>query len=100
MEYQALLFKNHEGEYVATVPILPGCTSQGSTEGEAIANIRKTITELLNKSKIVTINVPEQGISLKRNPWLETFGIFKDDPNFDEMMRKNYQKRSGDYPGG
>jgi len=98
MEYQALLFKNHEGEYVATVPILPGCISHGRTEEEAIANIRETITELLNKSKVVTINVPEQGIPLKRNPWLETFGIFKVDPNFDEMMRIIYQKRSGDYP--
>jgi len=98
MEYQVLLFKDHDGEYTATVPALSGCTSQGKTEEEAIANIRKTITELLKKAKIVMIDVPEPEIPLKRNPWLETFGIFEDDPNFDEMMRRIYQKRSGEYP--
>ena len=98
MNYQVLLFQNHEGEYIATVPALSGCTSQGVTEEEAIANIRETIVELLKKSKIVMIDVPESEIPLKRNPWLETFGIFKDDANFDEMMRKIYQKRRGEYP--
>ena len=98
MEYQVLLFQNHEEEYMATVPGLSGCTSHGKTEEEAIANIRKTIAELFKKAKFVTIDVPEPEIPLKRNPWLETFGIFKDDPNFDEMMRKIYQKRSGEYP--
>jgi len=98
MKYQVLLFENHEGEYTATVPALSGCTSQGRTEEEAIDKIRKTITELLSKGKIVMIDVPEPEIPFQRNPWLETFGIFKDDPNFDEMMRKIYQKRSGEYP--
>ena len=98
MKYQVLLFENHEGEYKATVPALSGCTSQGRTEEEAIDKIRKTITELLSKGKIVMIDVPEPEIHFQRNPWLETFGIFKDDPNFDEMMRKIYQKRSGEYP--
>ena len=98
MEYQVLLFQNNEGEYVATVTALLGCTSHGKTEEEAIANIRKAIAELLKKAKIVTVDIPEPEIPLKRNPWLETFGIFKDDPNFNEMMRKIYQKRSGEYP--
>ena len=83
---------------MATVPVLPSCTSQGRTEKEAIANIRKTITELLNKAKIVMVDIPEAEIPLKLNPWFENFGIFKNDPNFNEMMRKIYQKRSGEYP--
>ncbi|GAI53278.1 unnamed protein product, partial [marine sediment metagenome] len=31
------------GEYAALVPSLPGCTSQGKTREEAVANVREAI---------------------------------------------------------
>ena len=98
MEYKILLNQNPEGKYVATVPALPGCVSQGTTENEAIAHIFQKITVLLSKTKIVTIDVPVPEENSQPHPWLKNFGIFKDDPAFDQMMRKVYKKRSGESP--
>ena len=41
MRYTVILEKEDDGGYVATVPALPGCVSQGDTRDEVIANIRE-----------------------------------------------------------
>ena len=41
MQYTVILEKEDDGGYVATVPALPGCVSQGDTRDEVIANIRE-----------------------------------------------------------
>ena len=43
MKFKVLLEKDVDGVFVATVPSLPGCISQGKTEAEAISNIREAI---------------------------------------------------------
>ncbi|HYV58125.1 MAG TPA: type II toxin-antitoxin system HicB family antitoxin [Candidatus Nitrosopolaris sp.] len=46
MKYKIALLQTDEG-YSVSVPGLPGCWSQGSTEQEAIANIQDAIQEYL-----------------------------------------------------
>lgn len=46
MKYKIALERTEEG-YSVSVPGLPGCWSQGSTETEAIANIREAIKEYM-----------------------------------------------------
>lgn len=46
MKYRIALHHSEEG-FSASVPGLPGCWSQGSTESEAIDNIRDAIREYL-----------------------------------------------------
>ena len=46
MKYRIALHKSEEGISVS-VPGLPGCWSQGSTEQEAMENIRDAIREYL-----------------------------------------------------
>ena len=41
MRYTVILEKEPDGGYVAVVPSLPGCVSQGDTREEAMANIRE-----------------------------------------------------------
>src|SRR5436309_15670320 len=41
MRYTVILEQEPDGGFVATVPALPGCVSQGDTRDEAIANIRE-----------------------------------------------------------
>ncbi|MBI3550989.1 MAG: type II toxin-antitoxin system HicB family antitoxin [Elusimicrobia bacterium] len=43
MKLRAVIEKDDTGYYVAEVPALPGCVSQGRTRQEARANIRETI---------------------------------------------------------
>jgi predicted RNase H-like HicB family nuclease len=47
MKYRIALHKSEEG-YSVSVPGLPGCWSQGSTEKEAVENIRDAIREYLS----------------------------------------------------
>jgi predicted RNase H-like HicB family nuclease len=46
MKYKIALRKTDEG-YSVSVPGLPGCWSQGSTEDEALENIQHAIQEYL-----------------------------------------------------
>ena len=43
MRYTAVLEQEADGGYVASVPALPGCVSQGDTRQEALTNIREAI---------------------------------------------------------
>ena len=40
MKYTVILEKEADGGFVASVPVLPGCVSQGTTREEAIALVR------------------------------------------------------------
>jgi predicted RNase H-like HicB family nuclease len=43
MDIKVVLEKDEDAWYVATVPALPGCISQGKTEREALKNVREAI---------------------------------------------------------
>jgi predicted RNase H-like HicB family nuclease len=43
MRYTVVLEQEPDGGYVASVPALPGCVSQGDSRDEALANIREAI---------------------------------------------------------
>lgn len=47
MKYKIAIHKSDEG-YSISVPGLPGCWSQGTTEPEALENIRDAIREYLS----------------------------------------------------
>jgi len=41
MRYTVILEQEPDGGYVATVPALPGCITQGATRDEVLKNIRE-----------------------------------------------------------
>jgi predicted RNase H-like HicB family nuclease len=43
VKYRVLIEQDEDGVYVAEVPALPGCISQGQTRVEAVENIREAI---------------------------------------------------------
>ena len=43
MKYRVIIEQDEDGVFVAEVPSLPGCISQGSTREEALKNIREAI---------------------------------------------------------
>ena len=43
MKYRVNITPDEDGVFVAEVPSLPGCISQGSTRTEALANIKEAI---------------------------------------------------------
>ena len=47
MKYRVLIEQDEDGVYVAEVPALPGCISQGQTREEAVENVREAIAAYL-----------------------------------------------------
>ena len=47
------------GGYLATVPDLPGCMSDGATDAEALANVRGAIAEWLHRAVELGRPVPK-----------------------------------------
>lgn len=47
MKYRVLIEQDEDGVYVAEVPALPGCISQGQTRAEAVENVREAIAVYL-----------------------------------------------------
>jgi predicted RNase H-like HicB family nuclease len=43
MKYRVLIEQDEDGMFVAEVPALPGCISQGGTRSEALENIQEAI---------------------------------------------------------
>jgi predicted RNase H-like HicB family nuclease len=39
MKYRVLIEQDEDGVFVAEVPSLPGCITQGSTRAEALSNV-------------------------------------------------------------
>jgi predicted RNase H-like HicB family nuclease len=47
MRYRVLLEIDEDGVFVAEVPSLPGCVSQGANRSEALSNIKEAIAAYL-----------------------------------------------------
>jgi len=66
MKIHVHIEQDEKGYYVADVPALPGCLSQGKTHEEAIANIKEAIEgwfevmeskQPLNSKKLIEVTV-------------------------------------------
>lgn len=58
MKFKVLLEVDEDDWYVATVPSLPGCISQGKTKEEALKNIKEAI-------ELHLTSLAEEGIPIK-----------------------------------
>jgi predicted RNase H-like HicB family nuclease len=92
MQYAVVIQPRPNGGFIASVPTLPGCLSQGATEDEALTNIRAAIAKQLKHVKVVQIEVDEDG-AVPKNPWDNIIGMFKDDPIFDRVDREIKRNR-------
>jgi antitoxin HicB len=43
MKYRVIVEQDEDGIFVAEVPALPGCISQGTTRSEVLANIKDAV---------------------------------------------------------
>lgn len=59
MDFKVLIKKDEDGYYVATVPSLPGCISQGKTEKQALKNIKEAIA--LHRNTLAENGIPLKG---------------------------------------
>jgi predicted RNase H-like HicB family nuclease len=60
MRYTVVLEAEADGGYVASVPALPGCVSQGGSRAEALVNIREAIELYIEDSRAAGVPVPTE----------------------------------------
>jgi predicted RNase H-like HicB family nuclease len=58
VKYRVLIEPDEDGVYVAEVPALPGCISQGRTRAEALQNVKEAIAGYLESLKAHDEPVP------------------------------------------
>ncbi len=58
MKYRVLIEEDEDGNFVAEVPALPGCISQGKTRKEAIENIKEAISAYIESLEAHNEPVP------------------------------------------
>jgi len=63
---QVLLYPDHEdGGWIAEVPSLPGCLSQGDTREDAMTNIRDAVAVWIDGAKQVGLPVPVDSLEVQ-----------------------------------
>lgn len=58
MKYRILINQDEDGMFIAEVPSLPGCISQGKSRKEAISNIKEAISLYLESLQAHNEPVP------------------------------------------
>jgi predicted RNase H-like HicB family nuclease len=93
MQYQVFVQHHANNGYIAAVLGLPECLAEGKTKEEAVANAKATLQSHLTQGEVVTIEVEGLAKPDTGNPWLDTFGVFKEDSTFDDFLEKVADER-------
>ncbi|MBK5295006.1 MAG: type II toxin-antitoxin system HicB family antitoxin [Acidobacteriia bacterium] len=60
MKYTVILEREPDGGFVVSVPVLPGCVSQGDSREEAMANISEAVELYIEDCRASGDPVPEE----------------------------------------
>jgi predicted RNase H-like HicB family nuclease len=95
MRYILILTEKTEGGIQVTIPALPACRIEAATRDDAIRLAREAIAQLVSRSEIVQIDIPQQPRARAQPrgvPW-EWFGEAKADPMWDALFADLEQRR-------
>jgi predicted RNase H-like HicB family nuclease len=85
-----LIEQKTEGKYQALVLGLPECKAEGNSREEVITNISRILGDRLEKAELIPLEIKPPK---PEHPWMKFAGMFKDDPQFDEMLEDIQQLR-------
>src|SRR3972149_4495173 len=60
MRYSVVLRQDDEGNWLASVPTLPGCHTWGGTKQEAMANVREAIEGCIGRIRATVDSMPKE----------------------------------------
>jgi predicted RNase H-like HicB family nuclease len=85
MTYRVLVTKNPGDGYSARALALPDIVASGTTELEAIEQLRATLADPQVHSRVVQVDLPRPGEPLE-NPWLRFAGMWEHDPDWEAFQ--------------
>ncbi|KYC36082.1 hypothetical protein WA1_40805 [Scytonema hofmannii PCC 7110] len=82
-----------DGRTVAIVPGLPELQVKASDRTTALAQLQQRLETHLAGAEIVSLSIKLPSAEQKK-PWLAMAGVFKDDPQFEQMLEaiQNYRQ--------
>ena len=95
MQYTLILTEKAEGGIRVTIPALPACRVEAATRDDAIRLAREAITQLVSRSEVVQVEIPEQSLataSPHETPWA-WFGMVREDPTWTALFDEVEQSR-------
>ncbi len=81
------------GQFAASVLEFPDCRVEAQTREEAITQVQAAFLERLKHIEAISWDVPVQA---NQPAWMKFAGIFKDDPDFKEVMESIRAERTKD----
>lgn len=96
--WNILLESRDDGLTYATVLEVPDCQISDETKQGAVEKVKKLLKERLAQAEIIQISAPIQSVT-SENPLMKFAGIFKDDPDFLEIMSEIRAERGLDKYG-
>ena len=84
MIYDVILSREND-KYIARAKEWPEVTVVENSRDAAIDQLKSQLLDYLtNKVEVIQVDIPLS--TQTRNPWLDKFGWFKDDPTFDDLQ--------------
>lgn len=83
LQLNVLIETEKDGSISAIVLGLPDCKAVGATKEETLAHLNQLLTARLAQSEIIPLEIERPK---SEHPWMKFAGIFKDDPQFDEVL--------------
>jgi predicted RNase H-like HicB family nuclease len=102
MQYTLILTETAEGGIQVTIPALPACRVEAATRDDAIRLAREAIAQLVRRSEVVQVEIPEQPRatgSPQETPWA-WFGTARADPTWDALFDAIEQSREATRDAG
>lgn len=82
-----VIVSRRKNKYIARVKNWPEVMAERTSREAAIDEVKaKLLDYLSDQIEVVQVEIPVQAKT--GNPWLDTFGWFKDDPTFEDLQAK------------
>lgn len=88
MQYQVFVQNLSEQKFLASVVGISNLTAEGTTEEEAVSNVKYILESQLSSGKFINIDVNVELHPPQTTSQMRYAGIFADDPTFDDFMEK------------
>jgi hypothetical protein len=88
MQFVVSVEPSHGRGFLARSPFVPEVTAEAPTADQAVAQLRRQLTNLAVRGELRLIDVPIPTADREplQNPWQKIAGIYKDEPLFEEVF--------------
>lgn len=90
-----VLVESNNGRFTASYGSHPTLSAEGASREEAVSTLEAELRSKVARGEMVFINVPKHAVT-------DFAGSFRDDPEFDEIVREAYrlrdEQKSAEFP--